>query len=172
MGTPRNFENFVNAVIDEAAFDNIVSYIEKARSTPDAEIVYGGTYDKSQGYFIKPTVIQAKDPRFVTMVEEVRRTVCVVGVGVVVGASGGGTCKSLAQRGTLVSDVVQIFGPVLSVYVYEDAAWEATLELVDTTSPYALTGAIFSQDRCGFGFIAIRPYFFVLWFPLPSLPSF
>lgn len=110
MGTPRDFTNFVNAVIDEAAFDSIVAYIEKARDTPDAEIIAGGTYDKSQGYFIKPTVILAKNPRFVTMVEE-------------------------------------IFGPVLTIHVYDDAAWTETIALVDSTSPYALTGAIFSQDR-------------------------
>ena len=110
MGSPRDFTNFINAVIDEAAFDSIVSYIEKARSTPDAEIIIGGKYDKSTGFFIEPTVILARDPKFVTMVEE-------------------------------------IFGPVLTIYVYDATQWESTLALVDSTSPYALTGAIFSQDR-------------------------
>ena len=110
MGSPRDFTNFINAVIDEAAFDSIVEYIEKARSTPDAEIIAGGKYDKSKGYFIEPTVILAHNPKFVTMVEE-------------------------------------IFGPVLTIHVYETEAWDATIKLVDTTSPYALTGAIFSQDR-------------------------
>ena len=71
MGTPRDFTNFINAVIDEASFDNIVSYIEKARSTPDAEIIAGGKYDKSKGFFVEPTVILARDPKFVTMVDEV-----------------------------------------------------------------------------------------------------
>eukprot|EP00047_Mylnosiga_fluctuans_P001873 m.222271 g.222271 ORF g.222271 m.222271 type:complete len:567 (+) comp10733_c0_seq1:1218-2918(+) len=110
MGTPRDFTNFVNAVIDEAAFDSITGYIEKARSTPDATIIAGGTYDKAAGYFIAPTVIQAHDPKFITMVDE-------------------------------------IFGPVFTLYVYQPEDWEATLALVDSTSPYALTGAIFSQDR-------------------------
>ncbi|MFW5707474.1 MAG: aldehyde dehydrogenase family protein, partial [Bacteroidota bacterium] len=88
----------------------ITGYIEKARETPDAEIIFGGTYDDSVGYFIDPTVIQAKDPMFVTMQEE-------------------------------------IFGPVLTVYVYKDDEFEQTLELCNETSPYGLTGSIFSQDR-------------------------
>jgi len=110
VGDVRNFSNFVNAVIDEAAFDSITGYIEKARNTKDAEIVFGGTYDKSKGYFIQPTVILANDPHFVTMEEE-------------------------------------IFGPILTIHVYEDAKFEETLALVDSTSPYALTGSIFSNDR-------------------------
>lgn len=110
VGDVRTFSNFVNAVIDEAAFDSISGYIEKARNTKDAEIVFGGTYDKSKGYFINPTVILAHDPHFVTMEEE-------------------------------------IFGPVLSIHVYEDSKFEDTLALVDSTSPYALTGSIFSNDR-------------------------
>jgi 1-pyrroline-5-carboxylate dehydrogenase len=109
-GDVKNFCNFVNAVIDEKSFDKIVSYIEKARNTPDAEIIFGGTYDKSVGYFIDPTIIQAKDPYFITMEEE-------------------------------------IFGPVLTIYVYKDEAWEETLELCNNTSPYGLTGAVFSKDR-------------------------
>ena len=105
-----DFSNFVNAVIDEPAFDSIMSYIEKARSSKDAEILFGGKGDKSRGYFIEPTVIQAKDPHFITMEEE-------------------------------------IFGPVLTLFVYADDAYEETLELVDATSPYGLTGAIFATER-------------------------
>lgn len=110
VGDVRSFSNYVNAVIDEAAFDSITGYIEKARDTKHAEIVFGGKYDKSKGYFIEPTVILANDPHFVTIEEE-------------------------------------IFGPVLTIYVYEDSKYEETLELVDSTSPYALTGSIFSNDR-------------------------
>ena len=110
MGDVRTFSNFVNAVIDEAAFDSIASYIDKARTSDKAEVVFGGKTDKSKGYFIEPTVILASDPHFVTMEEE-------------------------------------IFGPVLTVYAYEDADFEKTLDLVDSTSPYALTGSIFSNDR-------------------------
>lgn len=110
VGIVDDFSNFVNAVIDEKAFDSIASYIDFAKNSSDAEIVLGGNYDKSKGYFVEPTVILAKTPNFKTLCEE-------------------------------------IFGPVLTIYVYEDAKWEATLEIVDTTSPYALTGAIFSQDR-------------------------
>ena len=109
-GSPEDFSNFFNAVIDEKAFDKIAGYIEKAKNDPNADILAGGGADKVNGYFIDPTVIECKDPKFVTMCEE-------------------------------------IFGPVLSIYVYEDSAWEQTLELVDTSSPYALTGAIFSGDR-------------------------
>lgn len=110
VGIVDDFSNFVNAVIDEKAFDSIASYIDFAKNSSDAEIVLGGNYDKSKGYFVEPTVILAKTPNFKTLCEE-------------------------------------IFGPVLTIYVYEDAKWEETLEIVDTTSPYALTGAIFSQDR-------------------------
>jgi 1-pyrroline-5-carboxylate dehydrogenase len=109
-GDVKNFCNFVNAVIDEKAFDKIVGYIEKAREASDAEVIFGGTYDKSKGYFIDPTVILAKDPHFVTMEEE-------------------------------------IFGPVMSVYVYKDDDFEKTLEVCNNTSPFGLTGAIFSRDR-------------------------
>lgn len=109
-GDPKDFCNFVNAVIDESAYNRIMKYIESARQSPDAEIIFGGTGDKSTGYFIDPTVILAKDPHFITMEEE-------------------------------------IFGPVLTIYVYEDDDFEKTLELCDATSPYALTGSIFSQDR-------------------------
>ncbi|MGI8952345.1 MAG: L-glutamate gamma-semialdehyde dehydrogenase [Chitinophagaceae bacterium] len=110
MGTVEDFSNFINAVIDEKAFDNISRYIETAKKDSNATILVGGNYDKTKGYFIEPTVIEAKDPKFVTMCEE-------------------------------------IFGPVLTIYVYDAEKFEETLELVDTTSPYALTGAIIAQDR-------------------------
>lgn len=110
IGAPSDFENFINAVIDEKAFNRICSYIEKARESSDAKIIFGGKYDKSVGYFIEPTVILTTNPHFVTMEEE-------------------------------------IFGPVLSVYVYKDKDFEEVLKLVDSTSPYGLTGSIFSSDR-------------------------
>jgi 1-pyrroline-5-carboxylate dehydrogenase len=110
VGPTEDFSNFVNAVIDEKAFDKITGYIKEARNASGVEILAGGTFDKSKGYFIDPTVIVTEDPLYVTMQEE-------------------------------------IFGPVLSIYVYEDDKWEETLKLVDTTSPYALTGAIFAKDR-------------------------
>lgn len=110
MGCVRDFSNFVNAVIDEKSFDNIAGYIDRAKSSPDAEIVLGGNYDKSVGYFVEPTIIVAKKPDYESMVEE-------------------------------------IFGPVITVYVYEDEKYEETLKICDETSPYALTGSIFSQDR-------------------------
>ncbi|MCP4089456.1 MAG: L-glutamate gamma-semialdehyde dehydrogenase [Gammaproteobacteria bacterium] len=110
MGTVEDFGNFVNAVISEKAFDSIAAYIDYAASAKDAEIIAGGKYDKSEGYFIEPTVIVTTDPKFKTMCEE-------------------------------------IFGPVITIYVYDDADFESTLKLVDETSPYALTGAIFSKDR-------------------------
>jgi 1-pyrroline-5-carboxylate dehydrogenase len=110
MGDPDDASNFVNAVIDENSFDNIVSYIEYAKKSEFAEIVYGGTYDKSVGYFIAPTLIKTTDPHFKTMEEE-------------------------------------IFGPVLTVYVYDDSEVEQTLDLCNTTSPYGLTGAVFGRDR-------------------------
>jgi len=109
-GDPKDFCNFVNAVIDQKAFDRIMGYIEKARNSKDAEIIFGGNGDKSKGYFVDPTVILAKDPHFVTMEEE-------------------------------------IFGPVLTIHVYPDEKFEETLQLCDTTSPYGLTGSIFSKDR-------------------------
>lgn len=110
MGGTEDFENFVNAVIDEKAFDSITGYIEQARENPMNEIIAGGKYDKSKGYFIEPTIILTRDPSSVTMCEEV-------------------------------------FGPVLTVYVYHAENFEQTLELVDSTSPYALTGSIFAIDR-------------------------
>lgn len=110
VGPTEDFSNFVNAVIDEKAFNSITGYIEKARTNPMNEIIAGGTYDKSKGYFIAPTVILTKDPSSLTMCEE-------------------------------------IFGPVITIYVYHSENFEQTLELVDSTSPYALTGSIFAQDR-------------------------
>jgi len=110
IGGPEDFKNFFNAVIDEKSFDKIATYIDGAKNDPNSEIICGGNYDKSKGYFIAPTIIETKDPKSVTMCEE-------------------------------------IFGPVLSVYVYEDKDWEEVLTLVDESSPYALTGAIFSRDR-------------------------
>ena len=110
VGDVRDFSAFVNAVIDEASFDNCMRYIEHAKKSKDAEIVFGGTGDKSKGWFIQPTVILAKDPKYKSMCEE-------------------------------------IFGPIITIYVYEDAKYEETLRLCNETSPYALTGAIFATDR-------------------------
>lgn len=110
MGSPEDFTNFMNAVIDKAAFKSITEYIEYAKLSKDAKIIYGGNYDDSKGYFIEPTVILTIDPRFKTMKEE-------------------------------------IFGPVITIYVYQDRRFDEILELCDTTSPYALTGAIFAKDR-------------------------
>ncbi len=110
MGSPEDFGNFVNAVIDKRAFDKIAGYIDYIKQQPDAEIIAGGNYDDSKGYFIEPTVVVTTNATFRTMVEE-------------------------------------IFGPVLTIFVYEDNDWDNLLKLVDSTSEYALTGAIFSQDR-------------------------
>lgn len=110
MGPTEDFGNFINAVIDEKAFNSITGYIEKARTNPKNEIIAGGKYDKSAGYFIEPTVIVTSDPSSITMCEE-------------------------------------IFGPVLTIYVYDSKDYEKTLELVDNTSPYALTGSIIAKDR-------------------------
>ncbi|MDR0693683.1 MAG: L-glutamate gamma-semialdehyde dehydrogenase [Prevotellaceae bacterium] len=109
-GDVRDFSNYHNAVIDETSFDTIMSYLDRARRSSEATIIAGGTGDKSQGYFIQPTVIEVRDPHFVTMEEE-------------------------------------IFGPALSVYVYPENKWTETLQLLDETSPYGLTGAVFAQDR-------------------------
>lgn len=110
VGPTEDFTNFVNAVIDEKSFDKLAKYIDDAKKDPSVEIIAGGTYDKSKGYFIDPTIIVAKDPKYVTMCEE-------------------------------------LFGPVLTLYVYDENKFEETLELVDSTSIYALTGAVFAQDR-------------------------
>ena len=109
-GDVTDFKNFMNAVIDEASFDRIISYINKAKSSPEASIIAGGNGDKSKGYFIEPTIILTENPRFLTMEEE-------------------------------------IFGPVMTIYVYDDAKFEETLKLCDETSPYGLTGSIFSNDK-------------------------
>jgi len=110
MGGTEDFSNFINAVIDEKSFDKIAKYIDDAKASDDVEVIAGGNYDKSKGYFVEPTVLLAKDPKYTTMCEE-------------------------------------IFGPVITIYVYDENKFEETLELVDNTSPYALTGSIFSQDR-------------------------
>lgn len=110
MGDPEDFTNFVNAIIDKAAFDSITEYIDYAKSSGDCEILAGGNYDDSKGYFIEPTVVLANDPHFKLMEEE-------------------------------------IFGPVLTIYVYDDNKYTETLHTCDQTSPYALTGAIFATDR-------------------------
>ncbi len=110
MGPVDDFGNFVNAVIDEKSFDNIMSYIERAKADPDVEVLVGGNGDKTEGFFVEPTVLVTKNPQSLTMCEE-------------------------------------IFGPVLTIYVYDAADWEGALKLVDSTSPYALTGAVISQDR-------------------------
>ena len=110
MGSPGDFSNFVTAVIHEGSFDKLAHYIDRAAAAPDAEVIFGGTYDKSKGYFIAPTVIKTTNPHYETMSSE-------------------------------------LFGPVLTVFVYPDDQWEETLTLVDQTSIYALTGAVFSQDR-------------------------
>lgn len=110
VGEPGDFSNFVNAVIHEASFDKITSYIEQAKEDSDAEIIAGGGYDKTEGYFIEPTVILVNNPKYTTMETE-------------------------------------LFGPVVTIYVYPEDEFEATLDIVDTTSAYALTGAIFSKDR-------------------------
>ncbi|MBK6364136.1 MAG: L-glutamate gamma-semialdehyde dehydrogenase [Saprospiraceae bacterium] len=110
MGSPENFTNFINAVIDEKSFDKLSGFIDNAKNDSNVRIVAGGHYDKTVGYFIEPTVILTKDPHYVTMCEE-------------------------------------LFGPVLTIYVYDDEKWAETLDLVDKSSPYALTGAVFSQNR-------------------------
>ena len=110
MGDPVDFRNFMGAVIDQAAYTTITSYIEHARESGEAEILVGGDADDSEGFYVRPTVILANAPDFRTMCEE-------------------------------------IFGPVVTVYVYDDTQWEQTLELLDSTSPYALTGAVFADDR-------------------------
>ncbi|WP_282787238.1 L-glutamate gamma-semialdehyde dehydrogenase [Flavobacterium croceum] len=110
MGSPEDMSNFITAVISEASFDKLARYIDQAKNDSDAEVVIGGNYDKSKGYFIEPTVILTTNPKYATMETE-------------------------------------LFGPVVTIYVYEDAQWQETLKLVDETSEYALTGAVFSQCR-------------------------
>jgi 1-pyrroline-5-carboxylate dehydrogenase len=110
IGSPEDPSNFINAVISEQSFDKISEYIDFIKTQKDAEIIAGGKYDKSKGYFIDPTIVVTTNPNFKTMSEE-------------------------------------IFGPVMTIYVYEKEKWEETLKLVDSTSEYALTGAVFSIDR-------------------------
>lgn len=110
MGSPEDFSNFVTAVISEASFNKLTKYIDQAKQDADTEVIFGGNYDKSKGYFIEPTVILTSNPKYTTMETE-------------------------------------LFGPVLTIYVYEDSKWSETLKLVDETSNYALTGAVFSNDR-------------------------
>ncbi|MEX2485623.1 MAG: L-glutamate gamma-semialdehyde dehydrogenase [Brumimicrobium sp.] len=110
IGSPEDTSNFINAVIDEKAFDKIAGYIDYCKEQDDAEIVIGGNYDKSKGYFIEPTIVLTSNPKFRTMVEE-------------------------------------IFGPVITIYLYDGEKYEETLELLDNTSDYALTGSIISKDR-------------------------
>jgi 1-pyrroline-5-carboxylate dehydrogenase len=110
MGSPEDMSNFITAVIHEGSFDKLASYIDQAKKDKNAEIIIGGGYNKSKGYFIEPTVIVTTDPKYTTMCTE-------------------------------------LFGPVMTIYVFEDKDWEKTLHLVDETGEYALTGAVFSEDR-------------------------
>jgi 1-pyrroline-5-carboxylate dehydrogenase len=110
MGPTEDFTNFINAVIDEKSFDKLAKYIDATQKDSNVEIIAGGKYDKSKGYFIEPTIILTRDPKYVTMCEE-------------------------------------LFGPVLTVFVYDPADFEKTLDIVDSTSIYALTGSIIAQDR-------------------------
>jgi len=110
MGSPEDMSNFITAVIHEGSFDKLAKYIDQAKKDSNAEIIAGGNYDKSKGYFVEPTVILTTDPKYTTMTTE-------------------------------------LFGPVVTVYVYEDEKWSETLKLVDTTSEYALTGAVLAADR-------------------------
>jgi len=110
MGPVENFSNFVNALIDEASFDKLAGFIDRAKKDEEVEVLFGGNYDKSKGYYIEPTILLTKDPHYVTMEEE-------------------------------------LFGPILSIYIYDHTKWGETVELVDNTSIYGLTGSIFSKDR-------------------------
>lgn len=110
MGSPEDMSNFITAVIHEGSFNKLARYIDQAKKDDNANIIVGGGYDKSVGYFVEPTVIVTKDPKYTTMCDE-------------------------------------LFGPVVTIYVFEDEDWNSTLELVDNTGEYALTGAVFSEDR-------------------------
>ncbi|MBR9847162.1 MAG: L-glutamate gamma-semialdehyde dehydrogenase [Algicola sp.] len=110
MGSPADLENFITAVIHEGSFDKLAKYIDQAKTDSDAEIIVGGNYDKSKGYFIEPTVIVTSNPKYTTMCTE-------------------------------------LFGPVITIYVYDENQYSETLKLVDETSEYALTGAILAKDR-------------------------
>jgi 1-pyrroline-5-carboxylate dehydrogenase len=119
VGDVRDLQNFMNAVIDRSAFKNISGYIDYCKNSAEAEIISGGTYDDSEGYFIRPTIVKTTNPYFKTMEEE-------------------------------------IFGPVLTVYVYKDEDLDKTVDTCDNTSPYGLTGAIFGQDRVAISKICDR----------------
>ncbi|OJV53574.1 MAG: 1-pyrroline-5-carboxylate dehydrogenase [Bacteroidetes bacterium 43-16] len=119
MGPVDDFSNFVNAVIDEKSFDKLATAIDAAKKSRTAKIIVGGKYDKTEGFFIEPTIIEASKPDYVTMCEE-------------------------------------LFGPVLTIYVYDKKDWDKTLDVVDATSPYALTGAIFAQDRLTIEYLTKR----------------
>ena len=110
VGSPENFDNFINAVIHKKAFDRLVNAIEEVKKNKDVEIIAGGNYDDTKGYFIEPTVVVTKDPQYITMKKE-------------------------------------LFGPLVTIYIYPDIEWSKTLKLVDQTSEYALTGAVYSQNR-------------------------
>jgi 1-pyrroline-5-carboxylate dehydrogenase len=110
MGTAEDFSNFINAVIDRKSFTKLAKYIDEAKAASDAEVIAGGSYDDTEGYFIRPTIIETSNPKYATMCDE-------------------------------------LFGPVLTIHVYEDDKFEETMELLDSTSEYALTGSIFAQDR-------------------------
>jgi len=110
MGPVEDFSNFVNAVIDEASFDKLAGFIDRAKKDEEVEVLFGGNYDKSKGYYIEPTILLTNDPHYVTMEEE-------------------------------------LFGPILTIYIYDHSKWDETVELVDNTSIYGLTGSIFSKDR-------------------------
>jgi 1-pyrroline-5-carboxylate dehydrogenase len=110
MGSPEDMSNFITAVIDERSFDKLAGFIDRAKEDDGVDVIAGGGYNKEKGYFIEPTVILSKDPKYITMCEE-------------------------------------LFGPIVTIYIYEDQQWEETLHLVDETSEYALTGAVFSEDR-------------------------
>ena len=110
MGSPEDFDNFVTAVIHRGAYERLVNAIEQVRKDSDAELIAGGTYDDSVGYFIQPTVVRTTNPHYTTMTKE-------------------------------------LFGPLVTLYIYPDKEWAETLQLVDSTSEYALTGAVYSQDR-------------------------
>jgi 1-pyrroline-5-carboxylate dehydrogenase len=110
VGPVEDFRNFMGAVIDEISFDKLAGYISDAKADPSVEIIFGGNYDKTKGYFIEPTVILTTDPHYVTMHHE-------------------------------------LFGPVLTIYVYEPENWNDVLHLIDTTTTYSLTGAVFAKDR-------------------------
>jgi 1-pyrroline-5-carboxylate dehydrogenase len=110
MGTAEDFSNFINAVIDRKSFTKLAKYLDEAKAASDAEVIAGGSYDDTEGYFIRPTIIETSNPKYATMCDE-------------------------------------LFGPVLTIHVYEDDKFEETMELLDSTSEYALTGSIFAQDR-------------------------